>query len=200
MKYKKHKKFKATKRQAIVFILIISMFIGICAGATAALSMSGTSYTMVTQNLADYLRSFNTLGENSNKMDILRESTVKYFKIFAIIWLLAFLPTGGKLPIGGFIATLLVGFRGTAYGFATATLIRNYGTAGSICASILYLPQSLVLIPAYIFTAYSCVDFVLREKTGVNKYVLVLIIGFAVSMLVGFIDAFIVPGLVRNLL
>lgn len=176
---------------AIVIMLIACMLAGMVVGV-----ISGASgYPSISGSLSWYLQNF---GQYSEPWDIFRESTLKYGKLFVIIWLLAFLPSGGFLPIGGLAATLLLIFRGASYGFSTAALIRGYGLAGAASAAILYLPQSLLLIPAYIFAAYSCVWYI--QKTGeIKSYLPVLIGGLAVSLLAGFIDAFIVPGFVRGI-
>lgn len=197
MRHKKGGRLRATNRQAVIITLIACMLTGIFIGAIAGVTFAGTGYAQLHEGLTGYLRSFK--GGLEYPMDVFRESALKYGKLFVFIWLLAFLPSGGFLPLGGFIATLLIIFRGAAYGFSTAVLVRSYEAPGAVCAAILYLPQSLLLVPAYIFTAYSCVRYI--QKTGeIRGYLPVLAIGIAVSLLAGFIDAFIVPGLVHGLL
>jgi len=191
---KKPRGFRAASKppsMTILITLIACMLAGVTVGAIAGAS----GYPAVSGSLAGYLQNF---GQHSEPWDVLRESTLKYGKLFVIMWLLAFLPSGGFLPIGGLVATLLLIFRGAAYGFSTAVLIRGYGLAGAASAAILYLPQSLLLIPSYIFAAYSCVWFI--QKTGeIKNYLPVLIGGLAVSLLAAFIDAFVAPGLVRGI-
>lgn len=217
MRHKK-RRFRATNRQAVMFTLIACMLVGVVIGAIAGV---GAGYTAVSGSLTGYLQGFRDAAPEP--MDILRESALKYGKIFVFIWLLAFLPSGGFLPVGGLAATMLIIFRGASYGFSTAALIRSYGMAGAVCAAMLYLPQSLLLIPAYIFAAYSCIWFIqmanggspaftktgarrggfldFTQKTGeLKEYLPVLAIGLIISLLAGLIDAFVVPGLVRGLL
>ncbi|MCL2699545.1 MAG: stage II sporulation protein M [Defluviitaleaceae bacterium] len=194
MRYQTSPKKRAANKPrglTVILTLIACMLVGIAVGAIAGVS----GYEAVSGSLAGYLQNF---GLDADPWEVMRESSLKYGKLFVIIWLLAFLPSGGFLPVGGLAATLLLIFRGAAYGFSTAVLIRGYGLAGAASAAILYLPQSLILIPAYIFAAYSCVSF--AQKTGeIRSYLPVLIGGLAVSLLAGFIDAFVIPGLVRGL-
>jgi len=163
------------------------MAVGAIAGASG--------YPAISNSLAGYLQGF---GHSLEPWDVFRESTLKYAKLFIIIWLLAFLPSGGFLPVGGLAATMVLIFRGAAYGFSTAALIKGYGLAGLVSAAILYLPQGILLIPSYIFAAYSCVHFI-QKNSDIKSYLPVLIGGLAVSMIAGFIDAFVVPGLVRGI-
>ena len=175
----------------VIITLITCMLAGMSVGAIAGMN----GYQDVSSSLAGYLQNF---GHFSVPWDIFRESTLKYGKLVIIIWLLAFLPSGSFLPVGGLMATLLLIFRGAAYGFSTAALIRGYGLAGAASAAILYLPQGVLLIPVYIFVAYSCVCFI--QKDGeIKSYLPTLFIGLAVCMLAGLIDAFITPGLVRGM-
>jgi uncharacterized membrane protein SpoIIM required for sporulation len=177
---------------SILITLIACMLVGVVTGVIA-----GTSgYSSIDGSLSGYLQNF---GEYTEPWAVFRESALKYGKLFVIIWLLAFLPTGGFLPVGGLAATLLLIFRGASYGFSTAALIHGYGLAGAASAAILYLPQSLLLIPSYIFAAYSCVWF--TQKTGeIKRYLPVLAGGLAMSLIAASIDAFITPGLVRGII
>ena len=175
----------------VIITLITCMLAGMLVGAIAGMN----GYPVVSSSLAGYLQNY---GEQFESWDVFRESTLKYGKLVVIIWLLAFLPSGGFMPIGGLVASLLLLFRGAAYGFSTAALIKGYGLAGAASAVILYIPQGILLIPLYIFVAYSCISFIQKDNE-IKVYLPTLIIGLVVSMLAALIDAFVIPGLVHGL-
>lgn len=81
----------------------------------------------------------------------LLESFIKHGKTIVILWFLSFLPPAIPLTLA------LVFLKAAAAGFTTGALWAAFNDVGLWYAMALYLPQSLVMAPACIFTAYGSI-------------------------------------------
>ncbi len=87
----------------------------------------------------------------------------KYLKYDLIIWL------GGWLQMGLFFSGAAFLFRSVAVGFTSAMMMTAYGTRGIWMAMTLFLPQNLLLIPAYILTMSAALFYMLHWQEGGRK-------------------------------
>lgn len=201
---KKHKSHRLPRTKAVLLLILFSLIMGIVIGVVSSNCLSEQSYKKTADNTSLYLKSFKT--NNQNKLDIFRESVVKYVKVVIIIWLLAF------VPAGGFFTLIIIMVRGVSYGFTTSFLIKMFGSEGVVCAALLYLPQTLILIPTYFYIAFLSINFILfnlnsfkksSSKKMLNDITIKYIVSFVICCLLcafaAFIDAFVVPGLIKNI-
>jgi uncharacterized membrane protein SpoIIM required for sporulation len=109
---------------------------------------------------------------NPNIADIFIGSIIKHGTILLIIWVLAFLPPASIVSLP------LIFIKGMGGGFTTTLLLKVYGFRGILYACTLYLPQNLLLVPAYLFAGYAGLQLTLlqisqnkanREKTNLRK-------------------------------
>ncbi|WP_317854070.1 stage II sporulation protein M [Chakrabartyella piscis] len=84
----------------------------------------------------------------------------KYGKYQLLIWL------GGWRPIGMVVSGSAFLFRGISLGFCSAMILLTYGVGGIWLVIVSYLPQNLILIPAYI--AMMCVAIFYTTKLSRN--------------------------------
>lgn len=88
----------------------------------------------------------------------------KYGKYQLLIWL------GGWRPLGMAVSGSAFVFRGISLGFSSAMILLSYGFSGIARVVVSFLPQNMILIPAYI--AMMCVAIVYTERlqTDVGLY------------------------------
>ncbi|MBQ7084155.1 MAG: stage II sporulation protein M [Anaerotignum sp.] len=82
----------------------------------------------------------------------------KYLKYDLIIWL------GGWMRLGVFFSGAAFLFRGVSIGFTSAMVMAVYGAKGMIMAVTSFLPQNLLLIPAYILMMSAALYYMLHWK------------------------------------
>lgn len=167
-------------------ILIILMFFclatGAAVGALCSHALKETEYDRLSENITVYLNT--AKNAEDNRMGAFAECVLKYGKTLVLIWFLAFLPPAA---IASFF---LIFVKGMGLGFTTALLIRALGADGAVYAARLCLLQNLLLIPAYIYAAFSSLTFSLdflrqktRNKPGIPEYILTLAICLCIVML-----------------
>ena len=79
----------------------------------------------------------------------------KYLKYDIIIWL------GGWMQLGLFFAGAAFLFRSVAVGFTSAMMMATYGAKGILFSAATFLPQNLLLIPAYIIIMSASIYYLL---------------------------------------
>lgn len=86
----------------------------------------------------------------------------KYLKYDLLIWL------GGWMQLGLLLAGSAFLFRSIAVGFTSAMLMTTYGAKGILLAVTSYLPQNLLLIPAYLLMMTASIYYLLswQEEGG----------------------------------
>ena len=80
----------------------------------------------------------------------------KYLKYDLIIWL------GGWMQMGLFLSGAAFLFRSVAVGFTSAMMMTVYGAKGIFLAAVSFLPQNLLLIPAYILMMSAALYYMLH--------------------------------------
>ena len=151
------KKKRRTDRQVqkILGIVCLSFLLGSLGGALAANLLPSTEQRELSLFLqeaasAEGVPSFGALFW-------------KYLKYDLIIWL------GGWMQMGFFISGAAFLFRSVAVGFTSAMMMSVYGAKGVFMAATSFLPQNLLLIPAYILMMSAALYYMLHWKEEGGK-------------------------------
>lgn len=197
----RHRRYgrKLNEKQIIVPIITAGLLAGILTGVIYILTRNSSSLNGMETAINSFLSDF---GDASSRIDIFTESLMKHGKYIVAIWLLAF------TPAGSFVSVALMFIKGAGYGYTTALLIRCYGMAGFFYGLLLYLPQNLIMLPAYFLVTYSTIHFVLlilRDKSKMSSqqflpHLLTLLIGFACVIIASFIEAWLTPSIIAKFL
>lgn len=142
--------------QKIIGIVCLSFLLGTIGGALAA--------------------NFLPVGERRELMLFLEETRKqeeipsflylfwKYLKYDLIIWL------GGWMQMGLFLSGVAFLFRSVTVGFTSAMMMTAYGGKGIVLAVSSFLPQNLLLIPAYTLMMSAALYYMLHWKEeGVKR-------------------------------
>jgi len=191
-----------TRNKSIFYILVLGVIIGIATGIISAFTFEVEQFVRHSEYVQAYLNNFNITS--LHKKEIFAESTFKYAKTVIALWIFAF------IPIGGFATFALIIFRCAMYGFTAAFLFRSYEFSGILCSLLLFLPQSLIILPIYFHTASKSINYILfnLQKSQMKKtnrsifleYLGTLALGLVCSAIAGFLDAYIVPAYIENFL
>ena len=156
MKQQKSKKPWIDKQlQRIVGVVCLSFLLGIAGGALLAnllpQGQQGELSAFLQQTLADTDKTaFGSIFW-------------KYLKYDVIIWL------GGWMQLGLFFAGAAFLFRSICVGFTSAMMLTVYGARGIFLSAAAFLPQNLLLIPAYIFMMSASVYYLLSWQEEGRK-------------------------------
>ncbi len=200
---KRSSSYIMTKNKGIVIMLLFCFLAGIIIGVVCINVMNEKDYITTSESTKVYLSGFSSSELKAG--EIFRDSVFKYVKLVVVMWLLAFVPSGG------FFTLIVIMTRGIGYGFSTALLVRLFGFDGLICAAILYLLQSIIIVPIYFFVAFSSIGFTLynlkNAKQAENSsayslkmYGAVLLIGCGGAITAALIDSLVVPMLINRFL
>lgn len=132
---KKRKKGIDKRVQTILGIVCLFFLFGSLGGALAANLLPAEERNIISVFLQDMAVSTQTCSFSAVFW--------KYMKYAICIWL------GGWLEMGLFFAGAVFLFRSLAVGFTSAMMMTTYGTQGIHMAVLTFLPQNLLLIPAY---------------------------------------------------
>ena len=192
---KKHLKNKRDNSTLIIF-LSLAFLLGITIGAIYSTTISGN----LDKNLSDFFSGTEkTAYQNQSFIKIY----FKYIKYSFLIWICGFFTPGVAVVFGILI------FKGGFYGFTTASLLRAYGIKGILYAIISYLPQNIIVIPIYIFLAYTAIRMIakrivpLRGKNAlkrekqriINEYIIIFFISALLIMIPSIIEMCFIPFL-----
>lgn len=134
---------KTGRWQMVLMIVSICFFVGIVTGASSSAAMEYEQRA----RLAGYTSSF---SQNSGFL----YNFVKHGKYIAAMWLAGFLSCGTAV-----ILVVIFGI-GIFYGFSASFTAAQSGIL-TVVTDI--LPQNVILIPLYIFTAVWSISFVLNK-------------------------------------
>ena len=142
--------------QKIIGIVCLSFLLGALGGAVAANLMPAAEQgelSLFLQGAAERVEipSFGSLFW-------------KYLKYDLIIWL------GGWMQMGLFFSGAAFLFRSVAVGFTSAMMMTAYGVKGILMALTTFLPQNLLLIPAYILMMSAALYYMLHwQEEGTKR-------------------------------
>ena len=141
--------------QKIIGIVCLSFLLGTLGGAVAANLMPATEQgelTLFLQGAVERTQppSFGALFWKNLKYDL-------------IFWM------GGWMQMGLFFSGAAFLFRSIAVGFTSAMMMTAYGTKGVFIAATSFLPQNLLLIPAYILMMSAALYYMLHWQEEGRK-------------------------------
>ena len=134
--------------QKILSIVCLSFLLGILGGAAAANLLPAGEQGALSFFLSDAVE-----GKEVPSFGVL---FWKYLKYDLIIFL------GGWMQMGLFLSGAAFLFRGISVGFTSAMLLSVYGAKGILLAVTSFLPQNILLIPAYVLMMSSAVYYMLH--------------------------------------
>ena len=209
------------KNEALFLAIIICLLGGAILGSVYVNLMPAQYFANISDQILQYFHSVVVMEIKS--ADIFLESVLKYGKVLIFIWILAFLPQASPLSL------LLILYKGLGCGFTTAALLRIYGIDGLRMALLSFVPQNLLLIPAYVFVAYAGLSFMMAslqhpkydnapskrhvklsckelltasvrfEHRTLIEYGAVLLAGMACVCLAVLLELYVMPGLFRHI-
>lgn len=136
--------------QKIVGIVCLSFLLGTLGGALAANLMPAAEQG----ELSMFLQGAIEETKEASFLSIFW----KYLKYGIIIWL------GGWMQLGLFFSGAAFLFRSVAVGFTSAMVMATYGGKGIFLAAAAFLPQNLLLIPAYILMMSASIYYLLSWR------------------------------------
>ena len=140
--------------QKIIGIVCLSFLLGAAVGALAANLLPLTEQRELSLFLLEAV--------SAEKVPSFWILFWKYLKYDLIIWL------GGWMQMGLFVSGAAFLFRSVSVGFTSAMMMTAYGAKGIIMTLTTFLPQNLLLIPAYILMMSAALYYMLhwREEGG----------------------------------
>lgn len=185
------------------FFLFMTFIAGVSAGA---FTVNGLSVTQ-RDDLAEYLQGFLKLMDyqNVNGTELLNAAMLENFKLVAAIWVL------GVTIIGIPFIFILIGIRGFMTGFSSGFMINAIGLKGVLFTVLTVLPKELIIVPCMIAIAVNGINFSMKIikrknpagtlKEGLKASLLsyCFVTGFfsIFIILAGFLEAYIIPVLIR---
>jgi stage II sporulation protein M len=187
------KRFTVTdEAKRLIILLAIAAAVGSVVGAVTAGLLNQDSFGSLFAGLDAYIGG----GlHSSSASGTITENIVKYGKVVLIIWLLGFVPRFG------FLSYLVIFAQGAGLGFTTAVLARGFGIDGVLYASALYLPQTLIILPAYFLIAVSTLSAKRNVADGYgtdgphNKYTFHLPLAMSVVIVISCYEWAVTPAL-----
>lgn len=193
-----------TAKRWLSTVLIICVVTGFAAGAVKAYLMSESAAGSLLGQLNSY---FAALTSGTERTDIaFIECMVKYSKYAVLIWFLAFIPPAAI----GSCAVLFA--KGISLGYTMGALVRIYGAQGVYTGVTLCLLQNIILVPAYISIAKSCLFYAMANsgsgkksavsiaRSGFAEYFISLIFCLACMALASLFEVYILPKLASGIL
>lgn len=150
MAMKKKKRGMDKQVQKIIGIVCLSFLLGTAGGALAANLMPTGQQTELSLFLQGAI-------EETGEASFL-SIFWKYLKYDIIIWL------GGWMQLGLFFGGAAFLFRSVAVGFTSAMMMATYGGKGIFLSATTFLPQNLLLIPAYILIMSASIYYLLSWR------------------------------------
>lgn len=134
---------KTSRWQIVLMIVAVCFFVGILTGASSSAALDYDQRSRLAQYTEDFYKNNGFLY-----------SFVKHGKYIAAIWLSGFLSSGSAV-----ILVIVFGI-GIFYGFSASFSAAENGMRYVVSN---LLPQNIILIPLYIFTAVWSISFVLNK-------------------------------------
>lgn len=185
--------------EKIFLFLMLCMLVGSIIGSIIANRIDGVQFNSLITYMDNLFYDFNNIS--LLKQEILREGLFKYGISIIIIWLLGF------ASLGNFVTLFIITLKGTSLGFTTSFLMMEYGFKGIWYATIIYLPQNIILVPLYIFIAHTSIKFNLKKNKKDAKisvldietleYAVVLGLGLSLIFLTSLYEAYVAPNIIN---
>lgn len=183
------------KQKKFYFFLITLMVIGIISGIVFIFFLNESD----TKEVVTEITSFFNLIKIDNSIDY-GESLINTFIInicyVLIIWLL------GISIIGFPIIISILFMKSFIFGFSISSIIKTYGFKGILGAFLYVFPHNLIMLILYLLLGFYSISFCFKLfsylflkkninfKTGMNKYIKILIVSLIITIIVTFYEVF----------
>lgn len=151
---KKKKRLLDQRGQMITMIVCLSFLLGTAGGALAANTLGAAEQGELAAFLRDALE-----GQEAAFLPIFW----KYLKYDLVIWL------GGWMSLGLFFSGAAFLFRSVSVGFTSAVILAAHGAEGVLTIAGTFLPQNLLLVPAYILMMSAAAYYLFSWREGEGK-------------------------------
>ena len=141
--------------QKIIGIVCLSFLLGTLGGAAAANLLPSAEKDGMIQFLQEM--------PNQDVIPSFGALFWKYLKYDIIIW------AGGWMQMGLFLSGAAFLFRSVSVGFTSAMFLMTHGVKGIFLAMISFLPQNLLLIPAYILMMSAALYYMMQWQEKGQK-------------------------------
>jgi len=181
---------------------MICFVTGVIVGVLAVLSRGEIEQASVAAELATHIAGLAGQHQSPGAQEIL-QGIVGSQLFVVVVWVLAF------ARVAGFLAFMVVMMQGVSYGFTTAALVAAFGVQDAAAASLVYLPQALVLTPVLLYVCTSSVSYVCSTlngrgnahgEAGFRRYCGVLVVAVVCAAVAGLMDVYLAPFVARQLL
>ncbi len=202
MKYldKVRKQFNLNKK-ALRFLIGISI-IGFIFGCIFILIISKTDKTLVKEYIESFVKNLN----NTNYLDIFKNTMFNNLLFIIVIWLLGISVIG--LPINIFYYFL----KNFVLGFTCVSFVLTYRLKGCIFSIVYIIPHNIINMFLFTILVYYSLNFsvlliysIIKKKNInfkliINKYIKVFLFIIIGILITGIYESFILPNIMKRLL
>lgn len=202
MKYldKVRKQFNLNKK-ALRFLIGISI-IGFIFGCIFILIISKTDKTLVKEYIESFVKNLN----NTNYLDIFKNTMFNNLLFIIVIWLLGISVIG--LPINIFYYFL----KNFVLGFTCVSFVLTYKLKGCIFSIVYIIPHNIINMFLFTILVYYSLNFsvlliysIIKKKNInfkliINKYIKVFLFIIIGILITGIYESFILPNIMKRLL
>lgn len=181
-------------------IVIIILIIGIACGVIFINNINEEQKVEISKYINDFISSLKNNYE-INKIELLRNSLIKNFKLVLGMWFIGSTVVGLPIVLG------IVLYRGFCIGYTISSAITILGAQkGIIFALSSILLQNIIIIPALLVLAVSGIKLyksIMKDKRRENikleiiRHTLVSIIGLLFLLLASLIETYISTGILN---
>ncbi len=185
-----------------ILIVFASLFAGIIIGSFFSVRMSSDKYGAIEKYINNFVSAYGL--QSVNNKEIFKFSVYNNIKIILFLWLSGIWV--GFLPFG----MLQIGLKGYKIGFSTTLFMKVFGGKGIAFSIISLMPQIILMLPMiiiyFIFNiSFACAlkDIRLQRTASSIKNKLYIknlfffLAAVVVSMLLGIVDAYVVPPILK---
>ncbi len=183
-------------------IVFFSLFLGIIFGTYFSSSMNQETADAMDKYINNFVSAYNL--QSANPAEVFKFSVYNNIKIIIFIWVSGLWV--GFLPIN----LLQIGSKGYKLGFSVALIVKSFGIKGIAFSLVSSAPQIFIMIPALILYSVFNMNFAFFQKhsriTNLSavlknefyiKNLLYLAAIITLSIFVSFIDAYIIPQVLK---
>ncbi len=191
------------KNLVLYVIVVLAFVIGICTGAFTVNALNENQYVELSTYVEDFF--YILSGQEIGHSELFKISVMNHIKTVAVLWVL------GITVIGIPVILIIIGIKGFVIGFTVGFFIKALSFKGLLFSILGVFPQSLIVIPSYIFFSVACMSFSLSMiktcmktkyrqvniKNQLSSYSILAFIIFLILILGSIIEAYITPVFIK---
>lgn len=183
-------------------IVVSSLVLGIAAGTYFAVSIPSDSADAMNKYMNNFVSAYNLQSANSG--EVFKFSLYSNIKTILLLWVSGLWV--GFLPLN----LLQIGAKGYKIGFSVTLLAKSFGAKGMIFSAASSIPQVFIMIPALLLCSVFNINFAFFQKNSkisnlsavfknefYIKNLLYLAAIIILSIFVSFLDAYIIPQVLK---